>query len=166
MTSSASSGQAAATGNDLPRPAAFPGGRAAPTADRNGAQLCYRHLGIAADWLISVGPGDRPRVTYCNNPAGTPDGGEAEMIGDGIRCWRGRGPGRPSAEHELVANRRPVSALVIPRHAVLVGGASCPSDVDMGAVTLGEEASRSPSTVCESWGTRRQTLAILTSCAS
>src|SRR5471032_661730 len=48
--------------------------------------LCDRHFGIGADGLLAVEPADQPdadfRMRYYNA-----DGGEAEMCGNGARCF-------------------------------------------------------------------------------
>ena len=50
------------------------------------AKLCDRHYGIGADGLLAVEPADQPdadfRMRYYNA-----DGGEAEMCGNGARCF-------------------------------------------------------------------------------
>src|SRR5271167_1824012 len=50
------------------------------------AFLCDRHFGIGADGLLAVEPSDQPdadfRMRYYNA-----DGGEAEMCGNGARCF-------------------------------------------------------------------------------
>jgi diaminopimelate epimerase len=50
------------------------------------ARLCDRHFGIGADGLLAVEPADQPdadfRMRYYNA-----DGGEAEMCGNGARCF-------------------------------------------------------------------------------
>jgi diaminopimelate epimerase len=50
------------------------------------ARLCDRHFGVGADGLLAVEPADRPdadfRMRYYNA-----DGGEAEMCGNGARCF-------------------------------------------------------------------------------
>jgi diaminopimelate epimerase len=50
------------------------------------ARLCDRHFGIGADGLLAVEPSDRAeadfRMRYYNA-----DGGEAEMCGNGARCF-------------------------------------------------------------------------------
>ncbi len=47
------------------------------------ARLCDRHRGIGADGLIAVeGTAELPRMRYYNA-----DGGEAEMCGNGARCF-------------------------------------------------------------------------------
>jgi diaminopimelate epimerase len=50
------------------------------------ASLCHRHFGIGADGLLAVEPADNPgadfRMRYYNA-----DGGEAEMCGNGARCF-------------------------------------------------------------------------------
>ncbi len=49
-------------------------------------QLCDRHFGVGADGLLAVEPADQPgadfRMRYYNA-----DGGEAEMCGNGARCF-------------------------------------------------------------------------------
>jgi diaminopimelate epimerase len=50
------------------------------------ANLCHRHFGIGADGLLAAEPPDQPetdfRMRYYNA-----DGGEAEMCGNGARCF-------------------------------------------------------------------------------
>jgi diaminopimelate epimerase len=50
------------------------------------ASLCSRHFGIGADGLLAAEPADQPdadfRMRYYNA-----DGGEAEMCGNGARCF-------------------------------------------------------------------------------
>jgi len=50
------------------------------------ANLCHRHFGIGADGLLAAEPADQPgadfRMRYYNA-----DGGEAEMCGNGARCF-------------------------------------------------------------------------------
>jgi diaminopimelate epimerase len=47
------------------------------------ARLCDRHRGVGADGLIAVeGESETPRMRYYNA-----DGGEAEMCGNGARCF-------------------------------------------------------------------------------
>jgi diaminopimelate epimerase len=50
------------------------------------AALCHRHFGVGADGLLAVEPADQPeadfRMRYYNA-----DGGEAEMCGNGARCF-------------------------------------------------------------------------------
>jgi diaminopimelate epimerase len=50
------------------------------------ARLCDRHFGVGADGLLAVEPSDQPdadfRMRYYNA-----DGGEAEMCGNGARCF-------------------------------------------------------------------------------
>src|ERR1700753_2678020 len=50
------------------------------------ARLCDRHFGIGADGLLAVEPAEQPdadfRMRYYNA-----DGGEAEMCGNGARCF-------------------------------------------------------------------------------
>ena len=64
------------------------------------ANLCHRHFGIGADGLLAVEPSDEAsadfRMRYYNA-----DGGEAEMCGNGARCfarfvetWPRKEPGR------------------------------------------------------------------------
>src|ERR1700743_2741648 len=58
--------------------------RSLPTAQI--ARLCDRHFGIGADGLLAVEPAEQPdadfRMRYYNA-----DGGEAEMCGNGARCF-------------------------------------------------------------------------------
>ncbi|MCE0484227.1 MAG: diaminopimelate epimerase [Methylacidiphilales bacterium] len=50
------------------------------------ARLCDRHFGVGSDGLLAVEPADQPdadfRMRYYNA-----DGGEAEMCGNGARCF-------------------------------------------------------------------------------
>ena len=50
------------------------------------ARLCDRHFGVGADGILAVEPSDKPmadfRMRYYNA-----DGGEAEMCGNGARCF-------------------------------------------------------------------------------
>ena len=50
------------------------------------ARLCDRHFGIGADGLLAVEPADDPGVDYRMRYYNA-DGGEAEMCGNGARCF-------------------------------------------------------------------------------
>ena len=139
-----------ATGNDfLVRLVPGDEPRQLPTATV--AQLCDRHLGIGADGLISVGPGDPTEGYDCTMTLQNADGGEAEMSGNGIRClaWVAARAGL-GREHELVvetaAGRR---VIALTRDG---SGAVVSADVDMGAVTLGEEDIEITVDGVEYWG--------------
>jgi diaminopimelate epimerase len=125
-----------ATGNDfLVRLALAGEGLLAPEAV---AQLCDRRLGIGADGLISIGPGDAGLGVDCTMRLQNADGGDAEMSGNGIRClaWVAARAGLGN-EHELIvdtaAGRRVISLIRDESGAVIA------ADVDMGPVTLGDE---------------------------
>ncbi len=47
-------------------------------------KLCDRHYGIGADGVLIAGPSDKADV---NMRVLNPDGSEAEMCGNGIRCF-------------------------------------------------------------------------------
>jgi diaminopimelate epimerase len=65
------------------------------------AQLCDRHFGIGADGLLAVEPADQDgadfRMRYYNA-----DGGEAEMCGNGARCFARFVQGMPRADAGMV----------------------------------------------------------------
>src|SRR5580698_7787730 len=65
------------------------------------AWLCDRHYGIGADGLLAVEPSDPStadfRMRYYNS-----DGGEAEMCGNGARCFARFVQGLERAEQERV----------------------------------------------------------------
>jgi diaminopimelate epimerase len=65
------------------------------------ARLCDRHFGIGADGLLAAEPSDQPgadfRMRYYNA-----DGGEAEMCGNGARCFARFVQNLPRAETERV----------------------------------------------------------------
>jgi len=50
------------------------------------ARLCDRHFGIGADGLLAVEPADQPEVDFRMRYYNA-DGGEAEMCGNGARCF-------------------------------------------------------------------------------
>jgi diaminopimelate epimerase len=64
-------------------------------------RLCHRRFGIGADGLLAVEPADGPgadfRMRYYNA-----DGGEAEMCGNGARCFARFVQAMPRAEVERV----------------------------------------------------------------
>jgi diaminopimelate epimerase len=110
----------------------------APLAPETVARLCNRNLGIGADGLITIGPGDETLGRDCTMRLQNADGGDAEMSGNGIRClaWVAARAGL-GTEHELVvdtaAGRRIVSLIRNDAGEVIA------ADVDMGPVTLGDE---------------------------
>ncbi len=65
------------------------------------ASLCHRRFGIGADGLLAAEPADQPgadlRMRYYNA-----DGGEAEMCGNGARCFARFVESWPRAEKERV----------------------------------------------------------------
>ena len=74
-----------ATGNDFLVRLALDD-EAHPLAPATVARLCDRHLGIGADGLITIGPGDEAAGVDCSMRLQNADGGDAEMSGNGIRC--------------------------------------------------------------------------------
>jgi diaminopimelate epimerase len=139
-----------ATGNDfLVRVSLDQGSRLLPA--ETVAQLCDRHVGIGADGLITIGPGDVGDGVDCTMTLQNADGGEAEMSGNGIRClaWVAA---RESLGNELAltvdtaAGRRVVT---LTRDA---SGGVIAAEVDMGPVTLGEEDIEIKVDGVEYWG--------------
>jgi diaminopimelate epimerase len=65
------------------------------------ASVCHRHFGIGADGLLAAEPAGEPgadfRMRYYNA-----DGGEAEMCGNGARCFARFVEAWPRAERERV----------------------------------------------------------------
>ncbi len=104
---------------------------AAQAAAAHAAALCDRHFGIGADGVVLVLPGTRAplRMSIFN-----PDGSEAEMCGNGIRCFA-----RYVYESRLINDLEfPVetlAGLVRPR-LNLHNGAVHSVSVDMGAPRL------------------------------
>jgi diaminopimelate epimerase len=126
-----------ATGNDFLVRLALDSDAPALSGDTV-AKLCDRHLGIGADGLITIGPGDPAAGTDCTMTLQNADGGEAEMSGNGIRClaWVAARAGL-GTEHELrVGTRAGIRVLSLTRNAA---GAVTAAEVDMGAVALGAE---------------------------
>jgi diaminopimelate epimerase len=124
-----------ATGNDFLVRLALDVG-SAPLAPETVARLCDRRLGIGADGLITIGPGGPD--SDCTMTLQNADGGPAEMSGNGIRClaWVAARAGLGTHDEltvDTVAGRR-VIALTRDANGIVVA-----ADVDMGAVTLGEE---------------------------
>jgi diaminopimelate epimerase len=139
-----------ATGNDfLVRVSLDQGSRLLPA--ETVAQLCDRHVGIGADGLITIGPGNVGDGVDCTMTLQNADGGEAEMSGNGIRClaWVAA---RESLGNELAltvdtaAGRRVVT---LTRDA---SGGVVAAEVDMGPVTLGEEDIEIKVDGVEYWG--------------
>ncbi len=125
-----------ATGNDFLVRLALDG--EGPLAPEVAAHLCDRRRGVGADGLITIGPGDAGRGEDCTMRLQNADGSDAEMSGNGIRCLAAVAAAAGlGTETALVvgtaAGRRDVS-LVRDR-----GGGVIAADVDMGAVTLGDE---------------------------
>jgi diaminopimelate epimerase len=115
------------------------------------AHLCDRHRGIGADGLITIGPAAPDGGAHCTMTLQNADGGDAEMSGNGIRClaWVAARAGL-GTENELTvdtaAGRRAVS---LTRDAT---GNVIAADVDMGAVTLGDEDLEITVDGVEYWG--------------
>ncbi len=139
-----------ATGNDFLVRLALDGDTA-PLSPAAVAHLCDRHRGIGADGLITIGPADAAGGAHCTMTLQNADGGDAEMSGNGIRClaWVAARAGL-GAEHELTvdtaAGRRVIS---LTRDAT---GNVIAADVDMGAVTLGDEDLEITIDGVEYWG--------------
>jgi diaminopimelate epimerase len=73
-----------ALGNDYLYVDCLNRGLPGPTLSRLAREICDRHFGVGADGLILVAPGKKHpfRMVFYN-----PDGSEAEMCGNGIRCF-------------------------------------------------------------------------------
>jgi diaminopimelate epimerase len=75
------------------------------------ARLCDRHLGIGADGLLAVEPSGEPgadfRMRYYNA-----DGGEAEMCGNGARCFARFVQAMPRANADRVRFLTPAGLIV------------------------------------------------------
>jgi diaminopimelate epimerase len=139
-----------ATGNDfLVRLALDPGD--GPLAPETVVQLCDRNVGIGADGLITIGPGDPVQGVDCTMRLQNADGGDAEMSGNGIRClaWVAARAGL-GTENKLTvdtaAGRRVISLMRDDAGMVVA------ADVDMGAVTLGDEDLEITLDGVEYWG--------------
>jgi len=115
------------------------------------ARLCDRHLGIGADGLITIGPGDPTDAVDCTMTLQNADGGDAEMSGNGIRClaW-------VAARANLGTERELTVATAAGRRIVTLtrdgSGAVIAADVDMGPVTLGDEDLEITLDGVEYWG--------------
>ncbi len=126
-----------ATGNDfLVRLALEPG--PPPLAPETVAFACDRHLGVGADGLITIGPGDPATGADCTMTLQNADGGPAEMSGNGIRClaWVAARAGLGTPDTLVVDTAAGRRTVALTRDAT---GAVVSADVDMGAVTLGDE---------------------------
>jgi diaminopimelate epimerase len=81
------------------------------------AALCDRHRGIGGDGLIAVeGTPDMPRMRYYNA-----DGGEAEMCGNGARCfarYAARLTGQKEGSLPFVTMAGPITAELLPDERV------------------------------------------------
>jgi diaminopimelate epimerase len=115
------------------------------------ARLCDRHLGIGADGLISIGPGDLTSGTDCTMRLQNADGGDAEMSGNGIRClaWVAARAGLGTTHELTVATAAGRRVLTLTRDA---GGDVIAAVVDMGPVTLGDEDVEIDIDGVEYWG--------------
>jgi len=126
-----------ATGNDfLVRLALDAESRALAPAEV--AALCDRHRGVGADGLISIGPGSPDDGIDCTMTLRNADGGAAEMSGNGIRClaWVAARAGLGTADELRVQTAAGLRVVALTRDTA---GTVIAADVDMGAVTLGEE---------------------------
>jgi diaminopimelate epimerase len=138
-----------ATGNDFLVRLALDGeGRLAPETVEH---LCDRHRGIGADGLITIGGTDAGAEADCTMTLQNADGGDAEMSGNGIRClaWVAAGAGLGADREirvETAAGLRVVALTRDPSEVVIA------ADVDMGAVTLGEEDVELVVDGAEYWG--------------
>jgi diaminopimelate epimerase len=139
-----------ATGNDFLVRLALDDGPSVLPAETV-AQLCDRHLGIGADGLITIGPGDAADDIDCTMTLQNADGGEAEMSGNGIRClaWVAARAGLGSELALTVDTAAGKRVITLTRDAP---GAVVAAEVDMGAVTLGEEDIEVSVDGVEYWG--------------
>ncbi len=96
------------------------------------ARICDRHRGVGADGLIAVEPAQGEadfRMRYYNA-----DGGEAEMCGNGARCFA-RFASSISGQTGLVKFETPAGVIAAKLHHGLVELAmSVPKDLALGAV--------------------------------
>jgi diaminopimelate epimerase len=141
-----------ATGNDfLVRLGLGLGDDARPLAAATVARLCDRHLGIGADGLITIGPGDSGAGVDCTMRLQNADGGDAEMSGNGIRClaWVAARADLGTATEIVVQTAAGRRVVTLARDAA---GAVIAADVDMGAVTLGDEDIEISVDGVEYWG--------------
>lgn len=139
-----------ATGNDFLVRLALDGGPSLLSTETV-AQLCDRHLGIGADGLITIGPGDAADGIDCTMTLQNADGGEAEMSGNGIRClaWVAARAGLGTELAMTVDTAAGRRVITLTRDA---SGAVVAAEVDMGAVTLGEEDIEVSVDGAEYWG--------------
>jgi len=95
--------------------------------------LCDRHFGVGADGILSVLPPDAPDTDFAYRMF-NPDGTEAEMCGNGIRCFGKwvRDAGHTSADRIAVGTRAGVKNLDL----LLDDGQVAAVRVDMGAPGL------------------------------
>jgi diaminopimelate epimerase len=109
-----------------------------PLAPETVAHLCDRRLGVGADGLITIGPGSVDARTDCTMRLQNADGGDAEMSGNGIRClaWVAARAGLGTEHEVIVQTTAGIRNVALIRDA---DGNVTGADVDMGAVTLGEE---------------------------
>ena len=126
-----------ATGNDFLVRLAFDD--ATPSlAPETVARLCDRHLGIGADGLITIGPGDSAEGVDCTMRLQNADGSDAEMSGNGIRClaWVAARAHLGTADRLVVQTAAGRRVVTLTRDDA---GSVVAAEVDMGPVTLGEE---------------------------
>ncbi|MFM7321454.1 MAG: diaminopimelate epimerase [Armatimonadota bacterium] len=91
--------------------------------------LCDRHFGIGADGVLSVLPPDAPDTDFAYRMF-NPDGSEAEMCGNGIRCFGKwvRDAGHTDADRIRVGTKAGIKVLDL----VLDGTSVAAVRVDMG----------------------------------
>jgi len=84
------------------------------------ARLCDRHRGIGGDGLLSLeGTPDLLQMRYYNA-----DGGEAEMCGNGARCfarYAARLTGQETGSLSFMTQAGPISAELLPANLVRIG---------------------------------------------
>lgn len=100
-------------------------------------RICDRHFGVGADGLILVLPSDKAdyRMRIFN-----PDGSEAEMCGNGIRCFT-RYVWENSAEKKDVISVETLAGIMVPA-PITEGGSFVGAEVDMGEPSV--EAVKEP----------------------
>ncbi len=115
------------------------------------ARLCDRHRGIGADGLITIGGAESGDPADCTMLLQNADGGDAEMSGTGIRClaWVAARAGLGSQGEVRVQTAAGLRTIALTRDD---DGTVVAADVDMGAVTLGEEDVEVAVDGTEYWG--------------
>jgi diaminopimelate epimerase len=122
-----------------------------PLPPRTVARLCDRRRGIGADGFITIGPGAPEHGVDCTMTLQNADGGDAEMSGNGIRClaWVAARAGLGTNDELAVQTAAGKRIVSLTRDA---SGTVIAADVDMGAVTLGDEDLEIEVDGVEYWG--------------